>query len=51
MNTRMERLISDEEYGSEPADVPVDFDAAVAAIDAALKRILAEFAARKRGAP
>lgn len=50
MNRRMERLIPDDAYGNEPADsrAPVDFEVAVAAVDAALERILAEFSAHAR---
>lgn len=50
MNRRMERLFSDDEYGNQPADSrePVDFEIAVAGIEAALERILAEFNAQAR---
>lgn len=53
MNRRMERLIPDDEYGNEPADTGERLDAetvvaVIAAVDAALERILAE--ARKGGA-
>jgi hypothetical protein len=50
MNTRMEKLIPDAEYGNQPADSrePVDFEIAVAAIETALERILAEFNAQAR---
>lgn len=50
MNRAMERLIPDEEFGNQPADSrePVDFEIAVAAIEAALERILAEFTAQAR---
>lgn len=47
MNRRMERLFSDDEYGNQPdSQEPVDFEIAVAAVEAALERILAEFNAQ-----
>jgi hypothetical protein len=51
MNRRMERLIPEDEYGNAPDGErePVDFQIAVAAVDAALERILAEIA-QARGA-
>lgn len=49
MNTRMERLIPDDEYGNQPdSQEPVDFETAIAAVEAALERILAEFNAHAR---
>jgi hypothetical protein len=53
MNRRMERLVPDDAYGSEPADTGERLDAetadaVIAAVDAALERILAE--ARNGGA-
>jgi len=49
MNRRMEKLIPDDEYGNQPdSQEPVDFEIAVAAIDAALERVLAEFNAQAR---
>jgi hypothetical protein len=49
MNTRMEKLIPDDQYGNQPdSQEPVDFEVAIAAVEAALERILAEFNAQAR---